>query len=406
MVRIKSLTTKKKRVNAIKKVMISLIITICTKKNINRRWWVRPWLKKTQGNLSLIKESFKLTDPEQFRKFLRMDESTFNFLLCRVGPIITKQDTFMRLSISAKDKLLITLRFLATGESYRSLMYSFRVSESTISLFVPKVCRAIYDTLREDYLKVPTVTADWLNIAQDFENRWNIPNTIGALDGKHIVFNAPKSAGSVYFNYKGTHSIVLLALVDANYMFRYIDVGTNGRVSDGGVFANSSLYRALFNANNPLNIPENKSLPGRNLEIPHVVVADAAFPLSTRILKPFPIRNMTTEQRIFNYRVSRARRVVENAFGILANRFRILLNTINLSPEKVQVITLACCVLHNFLRKEMKETYNEQQSENMVFQNGLSHQGGNRYSTQVRAIRDEFMLYYNNEGCVPWQMDK
>ncbi|KAJ8964114.1 hypothetical protein NQ314_005110 [Rhamnusium bicolor] len=75
---------------------------------------------------------------------------------------------------------------------------------------------------------VPNTAADWLNIAIDFEKRWNLPNILRALDGKHIAFSAPKTAGSVFYNYKGTHSIVLLALVDANYNFRYIDVGTNG----------------------------------------------------------------------------------------------------------------------------------------------------------------------------------
>lgn len=188
-------------------------------------------------------------------------------------------------------------------------------------------------------------------MAKDFENRWNIPNVLGALDGKHIIIGAPKSAGSMYYNYKGSHSIVLLALVDAKYNFIYIDVGVNGRVSDGGVFRNSSLVKAI--ALNSIGIPENKALPRRVQPVPYVILADAAFPLSKHILKPYPFRDMTPEQRVFNYRLSRGRRVVENAFGHLASRFRIFLTTINLSPQKVQEITLACCILHNFLKKKI-----------------------------------------------------
>lgn len=160
-----------------------------------------------------------------------------------------------------------------------------------------------------------------------------MPNVLGALDGKHVVFRAPKSAGSIYYNYKNEHSIVLLALVSYDYKFLYVDVGTNGRVSDGGVYQQSSLATAV--GQNRLKFPEDKCLPGRNKPVPHVIVADAAFPLSERIMKPFPFRNLTLEQRIFNYRLSRARGVVENAFGILANRFRIFLTTINLKPQKV-----------------------------------------------------------------------
>ncbi|KAJ8967191.1 hypothetical protein NQ314_003021 [Rhamnusium bicolor] len=117
---------------------------------------------------------------------------------------------------------------MATGESLRSLMYNYRVLESTISLFVPVVC----EELKEEYLKVRApmyrqmciqvthlifAAAEWLEIATDFETTWNAPNVICALDGKHIAINAPKDQGSAYFNYKKQHSIVLLALVYAKY---------------------------------------------------------------------------------------------------------------------------------------------------------------------------------------------
>jgi len=155
------------------------------------------------------------------------------------------------------------------------------------------------------------------------------------MDGKHILFKAPRDAGSSFYNYKKQNSIVLLALVDADYKFIYVDVGTNGRVSDGGVFRKSSLAKAI--ANNSLNFPEKQ---GRIMPIPYVIVADAAFPLTNNILKLFSFKNMIWSQRIFNYRLSRVRRVVENAFGILANKWRVLLTPIQLAPAKVQLITL------------------------------------------------------------------
>lgn len=85
--------------------------------------------------------------------------------------------------------------------------------------------------------------------------------------------------------------------------------------------------------------------------MPYVILADAAFPLRNNILKPYPFRNMTHSERIFNYRLSRGRRVVENAFGILANRFRVLQTVMYLLVETVQNVILACCALHNFIGK-------------------------------------------------------
>lgn len=123
---------------------------------------------------------------------------------------------------------------------------------------------------------------------------------------------------------------MLLALVDADYNFVAVDVGCNGRISDGGVFAQSAIGRAL-NAGR-LSFPEPARL--HKYTVPYYVVGDEAFPLRTFLLKPYPQRSLTDEQRIFNYRLSRARRVVENAFGLLAARFRVLQRTIELPPVR------------------------------------------------------------------------
>lgn len=227
------------------------------------------------------------------------------------------------------------------------------------------------------------------------------------MDGKHINIKAPVKQGSAYYNYKKQHSIVLLGLVDAKYNFTYINVGMNGRLSDGGVFWESDLSRAL--ERNTLNIPEDRPLPGRTKAVPHVIVADAAFSLSTHILKPYPFRKLTQEQRIFNYRLSRARRVVENTFGILANRFRLLLSTIPLSPDKATIITQACCVLHNFLHKEMGSTYlgsnPEEEIDEYKFIFGLTRQNHGRPRGVAISVREEFKDYFNGCGSVPWQYD-
>lgn len=239
---------------------------------------------------------------------------------------------------------------------------------------------------------------------------------MGALDGKHICIQAPKGSGSYYYNYKGFNSIVLMALVDASYKLLYIDVGCNGRVSDGGVFNNCTLSTALMN--NTLNFPSALPLPGRAKPVPYVVVADDAFSLKPYLLKPYPFRGQSAPCRVFNYRLSRARRIVENVFGIIANRFRILRKPIELGPEKATSVVSAICVLHNFLmdRKskfyappgtfDTDEEYGNWRIQGMPESNLLQLQQGTSHNSSANAkvLRDEFKEFFvSPEGEVHWQ---
>ena len=170
------------------------------------------------------------------------------------------------------------------------------------------------------------------------------------MDGKHIVIKQPKNSGSYYFNYKGTFSVVLLALVEANYKFIYVDVGCNGRISDGGVYRNSSLSKAIENC--LLGLSLDRILAEGMEALPHVILIDGAFPLTINLMKPYPLRNLLLRYRVFNYPLSRGRRT-GIGFGILTNRMRVFLSPIQLSLENVIKITLAGCALHNFLREKL-----------------------------------------------------
>lgn len=123
-----------------------------------RRCWVRQWIErrntKNLGSISLVHDELSPEDSFSFKNYLRMDEHTFLKLLSFVKPHIEKEDTNMRLSIPARDRLTVTLRYLATGESYRSLMYSTRIPACTISKIIPECCKTIYNVLKDNYLKV------------------------------------------------------------------------------------------------------------------------------------------------------------------------------------------------------------------------------------------------------------
>ena len=174
------------------------------------------------------------------------------------------------------------------------------------------------------------------------------------LIGKHILILHPKNSGSDYYNYKGFFSIMLLAIVDYDYKFLFVDVGCQGRISDGGVYRSSAFYKALENGS--LNLPDPAPLPKSkepewmfdqcDKPIPYVLVVVAAFPLGRHCMKPFPQSNLSDRNRIFNYRLSRMRRVSENVFGIWGNTFRVFTMTMGLEPDKAVAITLATVALH------------------------------------------------------------
>lgn len=166
--------------------------------------------------------------------------------------------------------------------------------------------------------QVPTTSQEWLDKSKVFNDVWNFPHCIGAMDGKHVLIQAPFNSGTEFYNYKSTFSIVLFALVDADYNFIFVDAGCQERISDGGVFKDTILYRMI--ENKKLGLPNPEPLPNRNTMVPYFIVADSAFALSENVMKPYAGTHVKgSPKRIFNYRLSRARRVVENAFGIISS---------------------------------------------------------------------------------------
>ena len=271
-------------------------------------------------------------------------------------------------------------------------------------------------------LQASSTPEEWQKVSKKFEIKWNFPKCLGAIDGKHILVQAPQNSGSYFFNYKGQYSTVLMAVVDAEYKFLIATVGVNGRVSDGGVFRATGVSNFIENASNTL---EKTSLPGRKLRIPYTFVADDAFPLQPHIMKPYPFKSQGS-MRIFNYRLSRARRIVENAFGLMSSIFRVLRKPILLSPIRVDSIILAICCLHNYLLSRnisanvyaTEGTFDRENHETGEIipgtwrRNGIStdkftplaQQGSNNYSNDAKQIRDEFREYFvSSQGEVPWQ---
>lgn len=147
----------------------------------------------------------------------------------------------------------------------------------------------------------------------------------------------------------------MMAIVDANYRFLYVDVGGYGSEGDASYFCNSVVGQKIVDDN--MRLPDDTSF-GSN-QIPYFFLGDSGLPLCKRIMTPYTHRGRqpTVDESIYNYRLSRARRCVENAFGILSNKWMCLNRSMFCNPNRAQKIVGTCCLLHNFLLSKSPDKY-------------------------------------------------
>ena len=150
-----------------------------------------------------------------------------------------------------------------------------------------------------------------------------------------------------------------MSLVDADYKFIWVDIGAKGSASYAQIWNDCELKDAIKTGT--IRFPDADPLPGNDDEhtMPYFIIGDDAFALHKWLMKPFYSNFMEHDECIFNYRLSRARRRVENAFGILANRFWAQLSTLGQEPETVKVIVMVCVCLHNLLRMRYPSAQND-----------------------------------------------
>ena len=208
-----------------------------------------------------------------------MSPERFDHLMSLIRDKISKKDTRFRECISAEERLVITLRYLSQGMSQFTLCYSFRVGRIIVSNIVKEVCNAIHKVLSPIYARTPSTEEEWRHIAKDFEELWDFPHVLGAIDGKHIRMDCPKNSGTNFHNYKGFFSFILLAVCAARYNFTFYDVGQYGSTNDNGAL-NQSEFGKLFK-NHSFNYPPPEKIPGVSTDLPFFLLGDEIF-LSTK----------------------------------------------------------------------------------------------------------------------------
>ena len=175
----------------------------------------------------------------------------------------------------------------------RSILDVAAVLDPQTTILRLEVCSAIYKVLQPDYMKLPSSPQKWKDTANEGYHRWNFPKCFEDADGKYIAILKPIHSGSDFYNYKGFYSAVLLAFVDYDYRFLAADGGVQGRLSDGGVFKNSTMYFAL--KYNKLNFPgpcrllltTNDESDQHDSPVPYVFVVDDVFQLTSYCMKTY-----------------------------------------------------------------------------------------------------------------------
>lgn len=278
----------------------------------------------------------------RWKENLRMSRDTFEMLCDEVRPLIERKTTSFREAVCVEARVAITIWRLATNVEYRTIAALFGIGISTVGEIVLDTFDAIANHLVPHYICVPKDAA-FRDIVDGFLEIWGFPLTIRAIDGTHIPIIQPAESSADYFNRKSFYSVIMQAMMDFQGLFLDINIGWPGKVHDARVFANSSLYRK---ANSDTLFP-NWTCKMGSVDVPLVILGDPAY-LLPWLMKPYlENASITAKEHLFNYRQSRARMVVENAFGWLKGRWRCLLKRMDTHVCNVPNIVASCVVLHN-----------------------------------------------------------
>ena len=303
----------------------------------------------------------------------------------------------MRTAVSVEKRVGVTLWFLATTAEYRTLAHLFGIGRSTVCNIVQETLKAIVSVLMRQYITFPNGSG-LQDVIEGFSERFGVPQCAGAIDGSHIPVTPPALDPTDYYNRKGWYSMILQAVVDHNYLFRDICTGWPGSVHDARVFGNSKLYR-LAEAGVILGKEDPRDIEG--CRISPYSIGDSAYPLLSWLMKPFVHGSeMSDSQKIFSYRLSSARIVVENAFGRLKARWRRLRKTKDVATCNAPSIIAACCVLHNICEihgEGLDEAWQNEQDESTAFLQPAGQLNGEEGLEGAASIRAALARYFVND---------
>ena len=312
-------------------------VRTCRQKLRRIGWWESVWNSYSE---------------KRFKKTFRISKATFNYILDKIKADIQHKHPgrwgFVEEPISPACRLGITLYRLAPGDYYYTISEMTGFGVATVCNITIEVSHAIVETLWKEAVlnKFPSTLEHFKDCVLDMEEEWQFPLAFSALDGCHIPTKMPRggaNSAKEYHNFKNFYSIVLMGMVDAKMRFIWASVSCPGSNHDSIIIRSTSFYAKLMECN---ILPIfTKLIEG--VKVPFMILADSAFPHLPWIQKPYTNAVLSEKERYFNYRLGRARMVVESAYGMLKSRWRVLHRKCDSNNETMKIKTLACIVLHN-----------------------------------------------------------
>ena len=323
-----------------------LAIMLLVSDNGERKSYIRSTRRvpRNTGWWQMVSSSY---DDKRFKQTFRVSRKTFDFILCKIRHKLERQ-TVCEEPISAEFRLAICLYRLGRGDYLYSIAEMAGLGRSTVTTIVNEVTEAIVKCLWTECISVhmPKTENEFKEKILDMEELWQFPFSWAAVDGCHIPIKCPPGGANArkeYHNFKNFYSIILMALVDARYRFIWGSCGFPGNSHDSIILQSTSLWSAISNG----QLLPDFTHEEQRLSVPPLILGDSAFPLETFLMKPYTNAVLTKEQRYFNYRLSRARMIVEGAYGQLKGRWRFLLRKSESNFQETKLAVLSCMILHN-----------------------------------------------------------
>ena len=259
------------------------------------------------------------------------------------GKYLEKETTHLRQALPQAKRLAIVLHWLAQASSFAQIAALYAIGKSTVVAVVHQGIDVLRVKLVPEAICFPT-GSELEQVLVDFEALCGLPCCGGALDGTFMPIKKPAEYGDTYFYYKHFNAIIVLGYVDARGIFTYVNVGQPGSVGDSYTFRHSALYQKVTSGEWLAHSPQ--TIEG--VQVNPFLVANAAFPLAATYMKCYEGSGLPPHKHSINYSLIRTRRVVQQAFGRLKGRWKVMDGHCKISDSVfVRRVAMVCCGLHN-----------------------------------------------------------